>query len=66
MVSMTDEQIRETLQKHGISVPGEELGVLCDLRWAARDNDWYVENQEGKVYWFNGKEWKYCPFGATQ
>lgn len=63
---MSDQEIRETLQQHGLNEPSADVGTLRDLRWSARDNDWYIENQDGEVYWYDGVLWKHCPMGALR
>lgn len=59
----TDADRRQRLQQRGMPVP-DNVGKLRDIRWAASDNDWYIETEEGAVYWWNGTEWKLCPQGA--
>ena len=56
---------RERLKKRGMPVP-DSIGALNDIRWAASDDDWYIETDEGQVYWWNGKEWRFLPHGATR
>ena len=62
---MDDATIRTTLARHGKALPDEGL-VLADLRWAARDDDWYVETVEGVVYWLDVRvgAWVLCCWGA--
>jgi hypothetical protein len=55
---------RELLKKHNIPFPDESLGLINELRWAASDNQWYLETVDGKVYWYSGKKgWKICSQG---
>lgn len=51
------------LADRGLPAPGEGL-VVRDVRWAARDDDWYFEDDRGRVYWYDGKGWVLCPQGA--
>ena len=53
------------MMKRGMEVPNN-IDPLRDARWAARDDDWYIETEKGAVYWWNGKRWAYCPQGASQ
>lgn len=58
-----DQEIRLRLFKRGMEVPNN-IAPLKDVRWAASDDDWYIETEEGKVYWWNGKRWCHCSQGA--
>lgn len=63
-VTMThDQEIRLRMMKRGMHVPNN-IDTLKDARWAASDDDWYIETEEGEVYWWNGKRWCHCPQGA--
>jgi len=63
-VAMTrDQERRLDLMKRGMHVPNN-IGPLKDVRWSARDDDWYIETEEGEVHWWNGKRWAHCPQGA--
>lgn len=58
-----DHTLRMRVTLRDMPVPND-IGPLKDVRWAAGDNDWYIETEAGEVYWWNGKHWRYCPQGA--
>lgn len=64
---MTDQEYRELLNKWGLPEP-IGIGEIADVRWSAADNDWYIETNEGLVYWLDShnKTWKLCPQGALR
>ena len=57
-----DQEIRLRMLKRGMEVPNN-IKPLRDARWVASDDDWYIETEEGEVYWWNGKRWALCPQG---
>lgn len=60
-----DQERRLRMMKRGMEVPNN-IDPLKAIRWAARDNDWYIETTMGDVYWWNGKRWMHCPQGALK
>lgn len=58
-----DQELRSRMLKRGMEVPNN-IGPLKDGRWAAGADDWYIETEKGEVYWWNGKEWRFCLQGA--
>jgi hypothetical protein len=60
-----DQERRLRLFKRGMEVPNN-IGPLKNVRWAASDDDWYIETEDGEVYWWTGKRWSHCPQGALR
>jgi len=57
-----DSEVRETLKKHGISLPPKDL-ILKNARYVMSRDDWYVQEEGGDWYYYTKGKWQFLPYG---